>query len=452
MTRSFSRVCSQPWLITQDALGTIIEIARRENPTPEAVAARLGRPLDNSHTVTMRDGTAIVPITGPIFRRASLLTAVSGATATGTIAKDIQAAVQDASVRNIVLEIDSPGGEASGISELAAQIHAASQQKPITAYVDGMGASAAYWIAAAANEIVISDTAILGSIGVVMAMQAGTDEDEIEFVSSQSPKKRVDPTTKAGKAEIQTLIDDLADVFVSSVAQYRGVSADTVLSDFGQGGVFVGAKAVDAGLADRVGSFESLLTSFSSPLAVAGPTAQTTQEEISMADQENITPTAGTIDTQQLDVNVAHPDGSSTQYNVVEAAGRIEELEDALATMTAERDSLTARVLELETGARREELRTIAAAWHGDTEAHVTFMETLTPEAREHFVTTMNAATAQAAASTDTSIFEPVGATVPEESRTMSIEDRRKMRTAELVKEGKSHTQATRQALKEITV
>jgi ClpP class serine protease len=55
-------------------------------------------------------------------------------------------------------------------------------------------------------------------------------------------------------------VDDLAAIFVDAVALHRGVSADTVLSDFGQGGVFVGQHAVTAGLADRVGTFEQTLS------------------------------------------------------------------------------------------------------------------------------------------------------------------------------------------------
>jgi hypothetical protein len=81
----------------------------------------------------------------------------------------------------------------------------------------------------------------------------------IEFVSSQSPHKRPDPSTEAGKAQIQATADDLADVFVDAVAANRGVSRDAVLSDFGRGGSLVGSKAVAAGMADRVGSLEQVI-------------------------------------------------------------------------------------------------------------------------------------------------------------------------------------------------
>ncbi|MBA3888929.1 MAG: S49 family peptidase [Gemmatimonadaceae bacterium] len=81
----------------------------------------------------------------------------------------------------------------------------------------------------------------------------------IEIVSSQSPNKRMDPTEDVGRAQLQKVIDDLADVFIAGVAANRGVTTDTVLADFGQGGVFVGRLAVEQGLADAVGTYESTL-------------------------------------------------------------------------------------------------------------------------------------------------------------------------------------------------
>src|SRR5690606_21790544 len=148
----------------------------------------------------------------------------------------------------------------SGINEFAAMV-AASPKKTV-AYVGNMAASAAYWIASAADEIVIDATAQLGSIGVVMgwiddsrAMEKAGYE-EIEFVSSQSPNKRPDHKTDEGRAVIQQEVDDLAAVFVAAVAENRGVTTDKVITDFNRGGLLVGAKAVAAGMADRLGSFE----------------------------------------------------------------------------------------------------------------------------------------------------------------------------------------------------
>lgn len=271
--RAFDAACSRAWVITEDALQGILEIAARENPSIEAVEQKLGRPLDNSHAVTVRDGVANIPVQGPIFRHANLITQISGATSVETLAQDFRQALDDPSIKGIVFDIDSPGGEVAGIHEFADAIHAARGTKPIIAYVDDYGASAAYWIASAADEVIASATAHIGSIGVVAAVRDPTSKSSrsIEFVSSQSPNKRIDPTTKDGKTQIQAMVDELADVFVGSVARNRGVSTDKVLSDFGQGGIFIGQSAVKAGLADRLGSHEQAIIAARSPKRASLP-------------------------------------------------------------------------------------------------------------------------------------------------------------------------------------
>lgn len=255
---------SQPWLIERSALETVLTVANRLGD-PEALQTRLGRPLDNTRTVTMRDGVAVIPVTGPIFRYANLFTEVSGATSTGVLARDIQTALDNPFVRAIVLEIDSPGGAAAGINELAKMIRAGTKRKRIVAYGDNAVASGAYWLASAASEIVIDETAHLGSIGVVMSHQDTRKRDEksdvrmVDIVSSQSPDKRIDPNTEEGRSKVQAMVDQLADVFVASVANYRNTTAEKVLSDFGRGGVLIGVHAVQAGMADRIGSLESVI-------------------------------------------------------------------------------------------------------------------------------------------------------------------------------------------------
>jgi len=264
--RAFDLALNRPWAITEDALRTVLAIAARENLDPEAVAAKLGRPLDNTRNVSLREGVAVIPVHGPIFRYANLFTAISGATPIETLALDITRALDDGQVKALVLDIDSPGGEASGVNELADLLYGARGRKPIVAYVGTMAASAAYWLASACGEIVCDATAELGSIGVV----AGVPDPDarqsrtIEFVSSQSPNKRVDVRTEGGRAEIQQRIDDLADVFVQAVARNRQVSVDTVLEQFGQGSMLIASKAITRGMADRVGSFEQVIADLTS--------------------------------------------------------------------------------------------------------------------------------------------------------------------------------------------
>lgn len=264
--RAFDLAAARPWCILPESLNEVLAIADRMGD-PEALETRLGKPLENTRTVDTRsNGIAVVPVTGPIFRYANLLTMISGATSTQVLATDIQTAIDDRSVRGIILDINSPGGEAAGINELAQMIFDARSKKPIWAYVGGTGASGAYWIASAASKILVDKTAILGSIGVVMSYRDTRSRDEksgvrdVEIVSSNSPDKRLDPTTEIGRAKVLKIVDDMADVFIGSVARNRGVTRDQVISDFGRGGLLVGENAVKAGMADGASSLESAIS------------------------------------------------------------------------------------------------------------------------------------------------------------------------------------------------
>jgi len=262
--RAWRRAINEPWAIEQEALQTILAVAaldklERLEVDLEAVAAQIGKPLGNSRVTVVRDGVAAIGIVGPIFRRANLFTQISGAVSVDELAADLRQALEDPAVRAVVLEIDSPGGEVHGIAELAGMIRQASGKKPLTAYTGGVCASAAYWLASAAGEVVAGSTALLGSIGIVAAFSTERDPHQLEFVSTSAPRKRPAVHSSQGRAEIQHLLDATEQVFVADVARYRGVSRKTVLSDFGQGGMFVGAAAVRAGLADRLGSFEGCL-------------------------------------------------------------------------------------------------------------------------------------------------------------------------------------------------
>lgn len=296
----WNRLSGEPWAITESALQTILEIAARENESPQAVAAKLGRNLQNTYSVMERDGVAIIPVTGPLFRYANLFTAISGASSYELIARDFTAALENPQIKGIILDIDSPGGEVNGVSELSNMVYAARGKKPVVAYASGDAASGAYWIASAADEIVVSETSALGSIGVVgvyRGKSTGANSD-VEIVSSQSPHKRLDPQTDEGRARLQARIDSMADVFIGAIARNRDVAGEIVQTHYGGGDVMIGARAVEAGLADRVGSLEQLIqelsTSAKSPplegffVATPSPTPPPKQEKTPM-DLETLT-------------------------------------------------------------------------------------------------------------------------------------------------------------------
>lgn len=261
--RALEYLASVPLAVTPEAIEAGRRIAARETPGPSAVEAGKGRDVDGAQAGMQRRGAVcVIPIVGPIFRYANWFAALCGGATVEDLARDLRMAVDDPMCESVILSIDSPGGEAAGIAELAAMIRAAAGRKPVVAYVGHQGCSAAYWLAAACSEIVLASTGMVGSIGVVMGYprkDANPNARSVEFVSSQSPNKRPDVDEPEGRAEVQRLVDDLAEEFVSAVAEYRDVAPETVLADFGRGGILVGRKAVAAGMADRVGTFEGLL-------------------------------------------------------------------------------------------------------------------------------------------------------------------------------------------------
>lgn len=254
-----------PWAIKPDALEKIISIATRSYSDPQLVAAIKS---EQSLLITESDANsdiAVIDVFGPIFTRADFFSDVSGAASLDSLERRLDEALYDDSIKAIILRIDSPGGEVTGTHEFANYLDEACEIKPIVAYVNGMACSAAYWIASATSHIYVDKTATLGSIGVVAAW---TDDSkartaagltDYEVVSSQSPKKRLDPKLDDGRAELQKQIDGLADIFIDDVAAFRGVSRDKVLSDFGQGSTFLANDAINLGMADEISSLRDVI-------------------------------------------------------------------------------------------------------------------------------------------------------------------------------------------------
>lgn len=268
MPRALELAASQPWLMLPDALDNLLTISDRMGD-PLALATKRGERLEETRKVTLRGNVAVVPVIGPIFRYANLFTEISGATSTQVLGSDIQRALDDPKVKSIVLNIDSPGGVASGINELAELIYQGRSRKRIVAYIGGIGASAAYWIASAAHEIIIDEASLAGSIGVVV--EAVIDDEKAsgrtryQIVSRNAPNKRPDLGTEEGRAKLGETIDALGEVFVGKVARNLNVTADKVPEMGDHGGIRVGADAVKHGLAHRVGALESLISELAKP-------------------------------------------------------------------------------------------------------------------------------------------------------------------------------------------
>ena len=151
------------WAIMPEMLSTMVSIAHQTNKSPEAIAKEMGRDMKNTYAVSTRGGVAVIPVIGPLFRHANLLTAVCGATSYELLAQDFNKALNDPNISAILFDVDSPGGEVNGCSELADMIYNARGKKPILAYASGSCCSGAYWIASACDKIMAADTANLFS-------------------------------------------------------------------------------------------------------------------------------------------------------------------------------------------------------------------------------------------------------------------------------------------------
>lgn len=218
-----------------------------------------GRTASGQDRVKIENGIGYLNISGPISRYSDLWTRAFAEPTYEELTPALQSLATNKRVKAIVLDINSPGGEVDGTAEFADLVYSIRSIKPISAYVSGMGASAAYWIASQADKIILGETAEVGSIGVVSTYIDASKAYESmgftihQFVSSQSPMKRPDMNSEEGQAEIQKTVDKLAEIFIGRVARGRNVPSSTIPEKFGRGGTKIGADAVGAGMADIVG-------------------------------------------------------------------------------------------------------------------------------------------------------------------------------------------------------
>ena len=250
--------------------GLLLDARSPNSPTPSGVGYAL------------HDGVAVIRLTGVLMRREPIWSGLFDVTSTAQVSDLLRSALSNASVRAIVLAIHSPGGSVDGTQELARQVALARRTKPIVTYAEGMMLSAAYWIGAAADQIFISsDTAELGSIGVVAThVDISKAEDArgiktTEIVAGQY--KRVAsiyrPLSTHGRETIQEQVDQLYRIFVEDVAAFRGMTPSTVLRTMADGRIFLGRQAIAVGLADGKATLESLVAHLRTSTASVGERA-----------------------------------------------------------------------------------------------------------------------------------------------------------------------------------
>ena len=211
--------------------------------------------------VARKGGMAHIPIRGVMVKRMSILGALFGETSTVAIGEAFQAAFKDPTVQSILLHIDSPGGVTDGLAELGDMVFQARQAggTKIVAQVDGMAASAAYYVASQAHEIYANRLDLVGSIGTraeVIDTSKALEAAGVEVLSIDSgPLKSMGvdgvPVTDEHKAEIQRIVDTLYADFLNTVQRGRGMSA-LKLTPLADGGLFFAPEAKANGLIDGI--------------------------------------------------------------------------------------------------------------------------------------------------------------------------------------------------------
>lgn len=315
----------EPLAILPDAVAAIAASVRTMDLTGIASGDLLAEPpaerLDAYYAARggTRNGTvAVVPVVGPIVKRDSLFSLLEGGTSTTRLTAQLRALAADESVATILLNVDSPGGTVSGLPELAAEIRRTAQTKRVVAIANDLAASAAYWIAAQADELVATPEALVGSVGVFtqhVDCSALNEQQGVKVTYIHAGRYKVEgnpdePLTDEARAYIQSIVDDMYGMFVSDVSKGRSAALGTsvtpamVRAEYGEGRVLTAKDAKAAGMIDRVETYSQAVARLSGvkpagARAEGGPIAQGTAyivgeqgpETFMVSDETDETPT-----------------------------------------------------------------------------------------------------------------------------------------------------------------
>lgn len=281
--RVASLLFERPLMIFQPKLDVIINsIAPRLGVTvftpAMAYPNAMNSPSDYASSPVEDTGNgsiAVIDIHGSLVKRACGMQAESGLCTYEDLEEQIMDAATNSNIKGIFLNIDSEGGECNGVFDLANLIFQARQFKPIYACASDLALSAAYLLGSAAEKLFVSQSGMVGSIGVIAVHVDQSESDALDGLKYTTIKyglHKDDLSTHKklnsdGLNWLQSSVDRLGDMFVAAVAQYRGLSSDIVKGT--QAGIFSGSKmgniqsASDVGLADGMASEDEVITMLS---------------------------------------------------------------------------------------------------------------------------------------------------------------------------------------------
>lgn len=321
-----SRLYGTPLLIARPKLDVILGVVARKLAGDTLATPPPDVQLRSDSLQITDSGIALIPILGTLVRRSSYLGAASGLTSYHDIEAMAESAFADPQVKAVLLEIDSCGGEAGGVFDLAQRLRMFAQTtgKPLWAIADEAALSAAYALACAADRLWLTRTAEVGSIGVVAVHVDESVADAkagLNYTFLHAGAHKVDghphaPLPAPVAADIQTDIEHLHDQFVELVAGFRRLTPDAVRAT--EARVYRGEAAITAGLADQVGTPRDALMALSRQLATPNQTAarpgfrstprsQPSPQEISMNDQTTVTPVDDSLERQTAQPGQSSP-------------------------------------------------------------------------------------------------------------------------------------------------
>jgi len=239
----------------------------------------------------VRDGILQIPVKGVLLHDFPWQ---FGSFATGYdyIWRAFKRGHEDGNVRGVAFVEDSPGGMVAGCFDLVDRVHAFPNRKPLRAFAQESAYSAAYAVASVADSITVSRTGGVGSIGVVTAhvdVSKMMDEAGFKITFIHFGKHKVDGNPYEAlkpevKERIQARIDELGEVFVSSVARNRGMEADDIRAT--EALTFTATQAVSNGLADSIGSLDDAIATFVADLSLdEGDEQMSNQDKSTAVDQ-----------------------------------------------------------------------------------------------------------------------------------------------------------------------
>lgn len=335
----------------------------------EMFTTRKGERTERGYRVN--EGVAVISAMGALVHRTRLEADSSLLIGYNDLAADMEDALAQPEVHAIALVLDSPGGEVSGAFELADRIYAARGRKPIVAVADGMAASAAYLAASAADEVVLTTTSYVGSIGVVMRhvdysralANEGINVSHIFAGEHKLDGNPYQPLPTSVREHLQADIEGLYQMFVQAVARHRGMDEQAVRDT--RAAVYRGVAGVAARLADRIGTADAVIADLSARRARSYPAGAGMSIQLqgaSMGDPQTIQPAAA-ASAEPSAATVAAPAAASAAAPVASAAAAAAAAPQGLEQARAE-------------GAQAERARVSAILGHANAAANPTLAQT----------------------------------------------------------------------------